>query len=73
MLYHNQFHVDPGVYVYGDITIVVSDILTHVVVDGVEKEWEEPLVAFRVGPINIEKHTRHCMRLSEFKMKFKKA
>jgi hypothetical protein len=73
MLYHNQFNVDPGVYVYGTITIVVSDIITHRMVDGVEKEMEDPDVVFRVGPLNVEKHIRHTMPLSEFRKKFSKA
>jgi hypothetical protein len=73
MLYHNQFHVDPGVYVFDDITIVVSDIVTHKMIDGVEKELEDPDVIFRAGLVNMEKHIRHSMPLSEFKLKFKKA
>lgn len=72
MLYHNQFNVDPGVYVFDGITIAVSDIITHKMVDGVEKELEDPEVVFRVGAINVEKHIRHTMPLSEFKKKFHK-
>ncbi len=73
MLYHNQFHVDPGVYVFDDITIIVSDIVTHVIMDGIEKEFGDPMVVFRTGPLNKEIHIRHCMRLSEFKLKFHRA
>lgn len=72
MLYHNQYGVDPGVYVYGDITIVVSNVVTHAIVDGVEQELDDPEVVFRSIQVNVEKHKAFKILLSEFRSKFKK-
>jgi len=70
----NQFNFEPGIYVCAAyIMVVVTELVTHHD-DGTElQELPDPMVVFRSLEDKIEKYTRHSMRLSAFKSKYKRA